>query len=120
MAENLLIGAISTGTLATGTLATGTEATPPSEHGGGFPPFQKETFASQLVWLAVFFIALYVVAARLALPRVGSIIANRRSRIDSDLAEAARMKDDADKAIATYEKELAEARARAQAMAAET
>jgi F-type H+-transporting ATPase subunit b len=100
--------------------STGTEATPASEHGGGFPPFQKDTFGSQLLWLAIFFVALYLIAAKLALPRVGSIIADRRKRISGDLAEAARMKDAADAAIATYEKALADARARAQAMAAES
>jgi F-type H+-transporting ATPase subunit b len=97
-----------------------TEASPPSEHGGGFPPFQKDTFASQLLWLAIFFVALYLIAAKLALPRVGSIISERRGRISGDLAEAARMKDAADAAIAAYEKALADARARAQALAAET
>src|SRR5215813_11454194 len=100
--------------------STGIDATPPSEHGGGFPPFQKDTFGSQLLWLAIFFIALYFIASKLALPRVGSIIADRRKRISDDLAEAARMKDAADAAIATYEKALAEARVRAQAVAAES
>jgi F-type H+-transporting ATPase subunit b len=99
--------------------STSTEATPPSEHGGGFPPFQKDTFASQLLWLALFFVALYFLASRLALPRVGSILEERRSRIAGDFAAAARMKDEADAAIAAYEKALAEARARAQAMASE-
>jgi len=99
---------------------TATEATPPSEHGGGFPPFQKDAFASQLLWLAIFFVALYLIAAKLALPRVGSIISERRARIAGDLAEAARMKDAADAANAAYEKALADARARAQALAAET
>lgn len=115
MAENH-----STGALSTGTLSTGSEATPPSEHGGGFPPFQKDTFGSQLLWLAIFFIALYLIASKLALPRVGSIIADRRQRISGDLAEAARMKEAADAAIAAYEKGLADARVRAQAIAAET
>jgi F-type H+-transporting ATPase subunit b len=110
----------STGAPATGALSTGTEATPPSEHGGGFPPFQKDTFGSQLLWLAIAFGALYLVSSRLALPRVGGIIADRRNRISGDLAEAARMKDAADAAIASYEKSLAEARARAQAIAAQT
>jgi F-type H+-transporting ATPase subunit b len=104
----------------TSTLSTGTEATPPSEHGGGFPPFQKDTFASQLLWLAIFFVALYLIASKLALPRVGSIIADRRQRISGDLDEAARLKDAADAAIASYEKALADARTRAQAIAAET
>jgi F-type H+-transporting ATPase subunit b len=104
----------------TGSLSTGTEATPPSEHGGGFPPFEKDTFGSQLLWLAIFFVALYVIASRLALPRVGGIIADRRNRISCDLDEAARMKDAADAAIASYEKALADARARAQGIAAQT
>ena len=102
------------------THSTGTEATPPSEHGGRFPPFQKDTFGSQLLWLAIFFIALYLIASKLALPRVGSIIADRRNRIAGDLAEAARMKDAADAAIASYEKALADARGRALAIAAAT
>lgn len=102
----------------TSQLNTGTEATPPGEHGGGFPPFQKDTFASQLLWLAITFGLLYFVVSKLAMRRVGGIIADRRARIDGDLAEAARMKADADAAIASYEKSLADARARAQAVAA--
>ncbi len=110
----------STGAHSAGNLSTGTEATPPGEHGGGFPPFQKDTFGSQLLWLAIAFGALYLVASKLALPRVGGIIADRRARIDGDLAEAARMKAAADTAIASYEKSLADARAKAQTIAAQT
>jgi F-type H+-transporting ATPase subunit b len=102
-----------------GTLSTGTEAPPPGTH-GGFPPFQKGTFASQLLWLAITFGLLYFIASKLALPRVGGIIADRRARIDGDLAEAARMKQAADAAIASYEKSLADARAKAQTIAAQT
>src|SRR5215470_15910358 len=86
---------------------TGTMATPPSEHDGGFPPFQRDTFASQLLWLAIFFVALYFIAYKLALPRVGSIIADRRKRIAGEIAAAARMKDAAVAPIATYEREWA-------------
>src|SRR5262249_31588026 len=71
-------------------------------HGGRFPPFQKDTFGSQLLWLAIFFVALYLIASRLALPRVGTIIADRRKRISGDLDEAARMKDAADAPIASH------------------
>lgn len=106
--------------LSTSALSTGTEATPPSETGAGFPPFQKETFGSQLLWLAIFFVLLYLISSKLALPRVGSIIADRRRRIAGDLDEAARMKDAADAAIARYEQALADARTRAQAIAGET
>ena len=85
-----------------------------------FPPFDKETFASQLVWFAIFFVALYVMIARLAIPRIGGIIEARRGRIEGDLAEANRLKEQSDAALKAYEKSLADARSRAQALANET
>jgi F-type H+-transporting ATPase subunit b len=95
-----------------------TYATPPSEHGAGFPPFQPDTFASQLLWLAIFFVMLYLLADKLVLPRVGSIIDARRGRVTQDLGAARRMKDEAEAANAAREKTLADARKRAQATAA--
>lgn len=93
----------------------------PAEGGhGGFPPFQSQTFASQLVWLAIAFVLLYVLMSKLALPRVASIIQNRQKHVADDLAEAARLKNDSDAAVAAYEKALADARVRAQAIATET
>ena len=95
-----------------------------TEHPGGgkppFPPFNKETFASQLVWLVIFFVALYVIISKLAIPRIGGIIEARRERIDGDLAEAKKLKEQSDAALAAYEKSLADARTRAQALADET
>jgi F-type H+-transporting ATPase subunit b len=94
-----------------------------TEHPGGkpqFPPFNKETFASQLIWLAVFFIALYVIIARLAIPRIGGIVEARRDRVEGDLAEANNLKEQSSAAMAAYEKSLADARGRAQALASET
>lgn len=87
---------------------------------GGFPPFQSQTFASQLVWLAIAFVLLYVLMAKLALPRVGSIIESRQKHIEDDLADASRLKGESDAAVAAYEKALADARDRAQAIATET
>jgi len=98
---------------------TSTEAVPKGEH-GGFPPFQSETFASQLVWLAIAFVLLLVLMSKLALPRVGAIIENRQKRIAEDIAEAEKLKAQSDAAVAAYEKALADARARAQAIANET
>jgi F-type H+-transporting ATPase subunit b len=95
-----------------------------TEHPGGgkppFPPFNKETFASQLIWFAVFFVALYVIIARLAIPRIGGIIEARRGRVEGDLAEANRLREQSDAALKAYEKSLADARNRAQALANET
>jgi F-type H+-transporting ATPase subunit b len=86
-------------------------------HKGPFPPFQGDTFASQLVWLAITFALLYLLAWKVALPRIGGIIEARRQRIDGDIAEAQRLKAESDAALAAYEKSLADARARAQALA---
>jgi F-type H+-transporting ATPase subunit b len=95
-----------------------------TEHPGGgkpqFPPFDKQTFASQLVWFAIFFIVLYVLIGRFAIPRIGGIIEARRGRIEGDLAEANRLKEQSDQALKAYEKSLADARGRAQALANET
>src|SRR4029078_1506932 len=94
-----------------------------TEHPGGgkpqFPPFDKQTFASQLVWFAIFFIALYVLIGRFAIPQIGGIIEARRGRIEGDLAEANRLKEQSDAALKSYEKSLAAARTRARARAAE-
>lgn len=99
---------------------TSTEHVPQGEHGGGFPPFNSQTFASQLVWLVIFFVLLYALMAKWALPQVGRVIENRQKRIADDVAEAGRLKEQSDAALAAYEKELADARARAQAIANET
>ncbi len=96
------------------------EHIPASEHGKGFPPFDSQSFASQLFWLVIVFVALYLLMSRVALPRIASIIEDRRQRIEGDLGEAQRLKGELDAAIAAHEKALADARGRAQAMAAET
>ncbi len=85
-----------------------------------FPPFQKDTFASQLVSLLIAFVALYLIVSRIALPRVGSVLDQRQNVIEGDLSEAERLKGDSDGALKAYENALAEARARAQAISTET
>jgi|SRR6478609_7080037 F-type H+-transporting ATPase subunit b len=92
----------------------------PSGGKGAFPPFQSETFASQLFWLGIAFVLLYVVMAKVALPRLAGIMAARRESVERDLGAAAQLKADAEAALQAYEKTLAEARTRAQTLAGET
>ncbi|MCP1912125.1 F-type H+-transporting ATPase subunit b [Bradyrhizobium elkanii] len=89
-------------------------------HGGAFPPFDSSNFASQLVSLAIAFVALYLIVSRIALPRVGGTIDARQNKIEGDLAEAQKLKDESDAALKAYETELANARANAQAIGNET
>ncbi|MEI8144809.1 MAG: F0F1 ATP synthase subunit B [Alphaproteobacteria bacterium] len=88
--------------------------------GGGFPPFQGDTFASQLLWFAIAFGLLYWLMNKTIVPRISSIIEERSDRISADLDEAQKLKADSDAAIASYEKSLADARANAQAIASTT
>jgi F-type H+-transporting ATPase subunit b len=80
---------------------------------GTFPPFNSETFPSQLLWLAITFGLFYLFLQRVVLPRIGAIFETRSDRIAQDLDQAARMKDEADAAIAAYEQELADAKSKA-------
>ena len=95
-------------------MAEPTTHTEVPEGHGIFPPFDKTTFPSQLLWLSVIFVLLYVLMARVALPRIASIIQDRRKHVDDDLAEAQRFKEQSDAAIVGHEQALADARAHAQ------
>jgi F-type H+-transporting ATPase subunit b len=77
------------------------------------PQFDPATFASQIFWLVVTFLALYAVIARFAIPRIGEILEQRARLIQDDLDRAAGLKTDTDAAIATYEKAMADARGQA-------
>ncbi len=79
----------------------------------GLPQFNPEFFTSQLVWLAITFALLYLFLARVALPRIGDVIDERRNRISRDLSEAGRLKGETEKALAAYEDALATAKASA-------
>src|SRR5689334_2937789 len=89
-------------------------------HGGGFPPFESSTFASQLVSLVIAFVALYIIVSRFALPKVGGTIEARQNAIEGDLTEAQKLKDQSEAALKAYEGELAAARSRAQAIGNES
>lgn len=84
------------------------------------PQLDLATFPPQLIWLAITFLLLYAVMATVGLPRVKSVLAARRARIEGDLEKAAQMKSEAEAVIAAYEKALAEARMQAQITLRET
>lgn len=90
-----------------------------AHHEGGFPPFQTENFAPQLVWLVLIFGFLYMLMSRLALPRVGGIIENREQKIASDLDASREMQAKAQAAAAANDENLRLRREEAQAIGRE-
>lgn len=97
-----------------------TEAHGGEHESGVFPPFDPATFPSQLLWLAITFGALYLLMSRIALPRIGGILENRKGIIDADLAAADASRQKTDAAIAAYEAALAVAKSKAQGIANES
>jgi F-type H+-transporting ATPase subunit b len=89
-----------------------------AEH--GMPQLNIPDFAPQLIWLAIWFVVLYLLMAKLALPRIAATMEERRQRREGDLARAAQLKSEAEAASAAYQKTLAEARAQAQSTIKET
>src|SRR6266513_3962949 len=98
--------------MATPATTTGTTV----EHkSGGFPPFNTSTYPSQIFWLVVTFVALLIVMWRVAVPKIGGVIAERKGRIQSELAKAEENRKQAEHAAAAYQAPILEARERARA-----
>jgi F-type H+-transporting ATPase subunit b len=91
----------------------------PADGGSKFPPFEASTFPSQLFWLAITFGLLYVLMSRVALPRVGAILEQRREAIDGALRAASAAQKEAEEQANALETSLTKARASAQGIAGE-
>jgi F-type H+-transporting ATPase subunit b len=89
------------------------------KEGGDFPPFDPANFAPQLVWLALIFGVLYVLMSRIALPRIGSILIERESKIERDLTASRELQAKAQAAAAEHDETLRATKAQAQAIGRE-
>ncbi|MFY0612680.1 MAG: F0F1 ATP synthase subunit B' [Hyphomicrobiaceae bacterium] len=89
------------------------------EKKSGLPQLNVQDMAPQLIWLALTFLALYFVLSKITLPRIASVLDERKSRIERDVAEAERLNSETQNAMAEYEQKLADARGKAGAMVKE-
>ena len=80
------------------------------EGSGGMPQLDYHSFAPQLVWLAIAFLALYFVMSRLAVPAISDTIERRQAKIQGDLDAAEKANEDTRNLIVAYEKRLADTR----------
>jgi F-type H+-transporting ATPase subunit b len=91
------------------------------DHGpSAFPPFETANFMPMLIWLALSFGLLYFLMSKIALPRVENILRTRANKITKDISEANAFRTQSEQAAAQHDKTIADARAKALALAQET
>jgi F-type H+-transporting ATPase subunit b len=80
------------------------------------PQLDPTWYSSQLFWLALTFVGLYIVLSRMVLPPLMEVIARRAQTVQGDIETAQRLKHDAEVARANYDKALADSRMKAQTL----
>ena len=96
------------------------EGTAPPEGGaGGLPQFDLAAWPGQMAWFLIFFAIVFVLMVRVFVPRIGGAIEARDAKMSADVAEAWRMKDEAEAQAKEAAAETAQARASAQRLAAD-
>lgn len=68
---------------------------------------------TELVWAAVFFILLFVIIAKVAIPKLNATLAARQAALSGKLVQAEDAKAEADTVLAEYRAKLADAQAEA-------
>lgn len=98
-------------------------ATDTSEAAGkadsGMPQLDFTTWDNQIFWILIALLVTYFILSRVALPRIGGILAERQGTISNDIAAAEDLKAKAVEAEAAYDKALVDARAEAGRIVAE-
>ncbi|MGJ8609675.1 MAG: F0F1 ATP synthase subunit B', partial [Octadecabacter sp.] len=79
----------------------------------GMPQLDLGTFPNQIFWLVITLIVIYFIMSRVALPRIGAVLAERQGTITNDIAAAEELKQRAEEAEAAYDKALVDARGEA-------
>ncbi len=83
------------------------------------PQLDFSTYPNQIFWLMVTLVAIYLILSRVALPRIGAVLAERAGVITNDLAAAEEFKQKAVLAEKAYTDALAKARTEAGRIVAE-
>jgi F-type H+-transporting ATPase subunit b len=95
------------------TPATQASTAPADASASGLPQFDLAQWPGQAVWILFIFAVMFVLFARVFVPRISGTIGAREDRIAGDIGDARRLKQQADAEAATAADEMAEARSRA-------
>lgn len=86
----------------------------------GMPQLNFDTWPNQIFWVLVALVLIWLVLTRIAMPRIGGVLATRKGTIGNDLAAAEELKAKAKAAEAAYNAALEQARAEAAKIVAAT
>ncbi len=86
-----------------------------NENGGaiGMPQLCADWIPNQIFWLLVTLVVIYLVLSRIALPRIGAVLAERKGTISNDLAAAEELRQKAVAAEKAFNDALIAARGEA-------
>ena len=101
------------------TVAKTTEGSAEPAKGGedGLPQFDTSKWPGQIAWFLLVFLAVFLLSKYVFVPKIGGAIDERDGKIDGDIAQARKLKADADAAAEAAAADLAAARASAQKVA---
>ena len=85
----------------------------------GMPQLDFSTYPNQIFWLVITIVVIYLILSRVALPRIGAVLADRQGTITNDIAAAEELKLKAQEAEEAYNQALADARLEAQKIIAD-
>jgi F-type H+-transporting ATPase subunit b len=85
----------------------------------GLPQFDPTWWAGEIFWFAVIFAVVFILMARVFMPRIGGTIDEREKRITGDIRQAVALKEQAEAQAAEAEAEMAQARSRSHKLAAD-
>ena len=76
----------------------------------GMPQLDPTYWASQVFWLAIIFSSIYILIAKIFIPKIKGNIDAREDKIRKDIEEANRLKEEADKKLKEYNVLIEEAK----------
>ena len=79
----------------------------------GMPQLNPEFWISQIFWLTLVFGSLYVLLAKLILPKISDNLESRKSKIAENIEDAEKKREESDQKLKDYEKIIANSKVEA-------
>jgi|TARA_B100001996_G_scaffold212333_1_gene162991 F-type H+-transporting ATPase subunit b len=79
----------------------------------GMPQLNPEFWISQIFWLILVFGSLYVLLAKLILPKISDNLESRKSKIAENIEDAEKKREESDQKLKDYEKVIANSKVEA-------